>query len=181
MQYVQNLSQPIITRTIRLERAGPDRGLAIGVVLVEARRHVVAAAGGARQADGELRLRLGFGDRQQFGHSRELARADDDVDVRRPLQNQVLILLGHAAQDADGQLGLALLELLDPAQGAVDLVLGVLPDRAGVVEDRVGLLDVVVSSYPSSRSRATTSSLSSTFIWQPTVSMYSFLLGCEVG
>ena len=45
-------------------------------------------------------------------------------------------------------LGLALLEPLDPAEGAVDLVLGVLADRAGVVEDRVGLVDVVGQLVP---------------------------------
>ena len=36
-------------------------------------------------------------------------------------------------------LGLALLEPLEPAEGAVDLVLGVLADAAGVEQDRVGL------------------------------------------
>ena len=40
------------------------------------------------------------------------------------------------------------LEVPDPAQGAVDLVLGVLSDRAGVVEDRVGLTDVVSELVP---------------------------------
>ena len=83
----------------------------------------------------------------------------------------VLILLRHAAQDADGDLGLALLDALDPPQGAIDLVLGVLPNGAGVVEDGVRLADVVGQLVALLRSFATTSSLSSTFIWQPTVSM----------
>ena len=34
---------------------------------------------------------------------------------------------------------LALLQVPDASEGAVDLVLGVLADRTGVVEDRVGL------------------------------------------
>ena len=44
--------------------------------------------------------------------------------------------------------GLRLLEPADAAQGAVDLVLGVLADGAGVVEDRVGLVDVVGQLVP---------------------------------
>ena len=64
-----------------------------------------------------------------------------------------------------------------PAQGAVDLVLGVLADAAGVEEDRVGLAGVVGQLVTLRRSWPTTSSLSSTFIWQPTVSMYSLGMG----
>ena len=68
--------------------------------------------------------------------------------------------------------GLLLLGVLEPAQGAVDLVLGVLPDGAGVEQDRVGLGRRRRSARsPALRSWPTTSSLSSTFIWQPTVSM----------
>ena len=86
---------------------------------------------------------------EQLGHPGELAGPHDEVDVRRAAENRLLVLLCHAAQHADLDLGLALLEPLDPAQGAIDLVLGVLADRAGVVKDRVGLVDSSVSSYPS--------------------------------
>ena len=51
-------------------------------------------------------------------------------------------------EDADRHVGPGRLDLADPAQGAVDLVLGVLPDGAGVVEDGVGLLDVVGQLVP---------------------------------
>ena len=67
--------------------------------------------------------------------------------------------------------GLCVFGMLEPAQGAVDFVFGMLPDAAGVEQDRVGLgrrIDQLVALL---RSAATTSSLSSTFIWQPTVSM----------
>ena len=102
----------------------------------------------------------------------QLPGADDQVDVRRPLEDQLLIFLGHAAEDADDLVGLLALGVLQPAQRAVDLVLGMLADAAGVEQDRVG----VARACASARSRrlrrlATTSSLSSTFIWQPTVSM----------
>ena len=65
-----------------------------------------------------------------------------------------------------------LLERLQAAQGAVDLVLGVLANAARVEQDRVGLARTVdhfvAGAGPGS---AATNSLSRTFIWQPTVSM----------
>ena len=67
--------------------------------------------------------------------------------------------------------GLSLFERLQPAQGAIDLVLGMLPDAAGVEEDRVGLARTIDQFVARLDEAGTTSSLSSTFIWQPTVSM----------
>ena len=55
------------------------------------------------------------------------------------LADQLLVLLGHAAEDADDLVGMALLVAAQPAEGAVDLVLGVLADAAGVEEDHVGV------------------------------------------
>ena len=103
----------------------------------------------------------------------QLPRADHQVDVRGPLEDQLLVFLGHAAQHADDLVGMALFDVLQPAQGAVDLVFGVLADAAGVEQDRVGLLRRVDQLVAFVRRLATTSSLSSMFIWQPTVSMYS--------
>jgi len=57
-----------------------------------------------------------------------------------------------------------------PGEGAVDLVLGVLADAAGVEEDHVGLGRLGGSARSLAAQAPTTSSLSSTFIWQPTVS-----------
>ena len=59
------------------------------------------------------------------------------------LEDRPLVLLCHAAQNADGQLGALFLHLANTAQGAINLVLGVLANGAGVVKDRVGLVDVV--------------------------------------
>ena len=65
-----------------------------------------------------------------------------------------------------------LLDVLQPAQGAVDLVLGVLADAARVQQDRVGLPETIDQLVAGPRaSSAATNSLSSTFIWQPTVWM----------
>ncbi len=69
----------------------------------------------------------------------ELAGSDHQVHVRGPLEDSLLLFLGHATQHADDRLRLPLLGLLQPAQGAVDLVLGMLPHAAGVEENGVGL------------------------------------------
>ena len=66
--------------------------------------------------------------------------------------------------------------MLEPAQGAVDLVLGMLPDAARVEQDGVGLGRRVDQFVARLRRLATTSSLSSMFIWQPTVSIYKRLV-----
>ena len=70
----------------------------------------------------------------------QLAGADDQVDVRGALEDEPLIFLGHAAEDADDFAGMLALGVLEPAQGAVDLVFGVLADAAGVEQDRVGVV-----------------------------------------
>ena len=69
----------------------------------------------------------------------KLPRAHDEVDPRGPLADQFLILLGHAAEHAHDEVGPLLLLESDAAERRVDLVLGVLADAAGVVEDGVGL------------------------------------------
>ena len=69
----------------------------------------------------------------------ELSGADDEVDPRSPGADQLLIFLGHAAEDTDDQSRTVLLLLTDAPQGRPDLVLGMLADTAGVVEDGVGL------------------------------------------
>ena len=40
----------------------------------------------------------------------ELAGADDEIDMRGPAEDGCLVLLGHAADDADNQIGLLLLD-----------------------------------------------------------------------
>ena len=64
----------------------------------------VAAAVLAAEADFHpLRARGAFGAdlADQRGHLVQLAGADDQVDVRGPLEDDPLVFLRHAAQDAD--------------------------------------------------------------------------------
>ncbi len=80
---------------------------------------------------------------QQFRHTGELTGSHDDVYMGSAPEDVFLILLRHATEHTDSDLGLVLLDPLDPSQSAVDLVLGVLSDRAGIIKDGIGLLDVV--------------------------------------
>ena len=58
-------------------------------------------------------------------------------------RTQLAVLLGEAAADRDLQVGPLLLQRLQVAEVAVELVVGVLPDAAGVEHDDVGRVEVV--------------------------------------
>ena len=66
--------------------------------------------------------------------------AEHHVDVTGPLPDQLPILLGEAPGHRDERVGSLGLHRLEPAQGAVQLVVGVLPDAAGVEHHDVGVL-----------------------------------------
>ena len=74
------------------------------------------------------------------GHLVQLAGADDQVDIRGSFENDALIFLGHAAEDADDFVWVLAFGVFEAAQGAVDFVFGVLADAACVEQDRVGVV-----------------------------------------
>src|SRR5262249_36921686 len=78
----------------------------------------------------------------------ELPGAAHDVHVRGAAEDLLLVLLGHAAQNADDLRRVPLLVGAQTAERAVDLLLGVLADRAGVEEDHVGVAGVVNQLIP---------------------------------
>jgi hypothetical protein len=65
--------------------------------------------------------------------------AEHDVDVRRLLAHELAVLLGEAAGDDDLAVGPGILPSLEVPEVAVELVVGVLPNAAGVEDDDVGL------------------------------------------
>ena len=91
---------------------------------------------------------LGPGPGQQLGRVREVVGAEHDVDVRRPLAHELAVLLGEAAAHRDLQIGPRFLQLLEPAEMAVELVVGVLPDAARVQHDDIGGSRSSVGSMP---------------------------------
>ena len=151
MQYVQNLSQPIMIRTYAWYGVGRIAGSRSGSKLSWL-RSICSRLPSLRPRLTSIRCvraRLGANLAHQRRHLVQLAGPDDQVDVRRPLENEPLILLGHAAEDADDFARMLALGVLEPAQRAVDLVFRVLADAARVEQDRVG----VVRRWPSARNR----------------------------
>jgi hypothetical protein len=63
--------------------------------------------------------------------------AEHEVDMGRPFEQLVPVFLGHAAGDADDEVGVDGLEALKFADLAVDLFFGALAHAAGVYEDNV--------------------------------------------
>ena len=123
----------------RLEGRRPHLRIAVGVVALEALGDRLAAAAGAVEAHLQPGATAGEHVIDEAGHAVELARTDDEIDPGRPLADEFLILLGHAAEHADHEARTLLLFEADPAERGVDLVLRMLPHAAGVVEDGVGL------------------------------------------
>ena len=122
-----------------------------GVVAADRDRHPAAVArvalGGQRRGedlerleDLELRLVVVAGALEQARQGAHVVRAEDDVDPRRLLEDDVLVLLGEAS--ADGDLHARRARRLthgEVAEVAVELVVGVLAHGAGVDDDDVGL------------------------------------------
>ena len=82
-----------------------------------------------------------FAPRQHRRQAVQGLRSEHQVDVGRALDDRRAFLAGDAAADADQRA--LVLQVLDPAEVAEHLVLGLLAHRAGVEQDQVGLVDVV--------------------------------------
>ena len=86
--------------------------------------------------------------RKQLGRPGQVVRAEHDVDVPGTPDDVVAVLLGQTAAHRDLQPGPAVLEGLEVAEMAVELVVRVLPDAARVEDDDVGRLEVVGRLQP---------------------------------
>jgi len=121
-----------------------------GVVAADADRDPGAGGAGAagRQRAGEdlerlkqldLRHLLDVGALEQHRQRPDVVGAEDDVDVGRALDDRRLVLLRQAPADGDLHAGRAVLDRLEVAEVAVELVVGVLAHGAGVEHDDVRL------------------------------------------
>ena len=117
----------------------------------------------ARRQRGRVRLVLleDLDDRPLVARPREQRRgvgqvvgAEHDVDVAGPRHDLVPVLLGEAATDRDLQVGTALLQRLERAEMAVELLVGVLADAAGVEDDDVGVFEAGRRLHPVGREHA---------------------------
>ena len=77
---------------------------------------------------------------QEAGSAGQVVRPEDDVHPPHLLLNQLAILLSETPAHRDLQPRLAVDELLQPAQGAVEAPVRVLADTARVEDDHVGVL-----------------------------------------
>ena len=66
-------------------------------------------------------------------------RPENEVDERRTLGDAFAFLAGHAAADADDDLGSQGLQLAPAAEQRKDLFLGLFAHRAGIEQQQVGL------------------------------------------
>ena len=126
----------------RLEDARSNARQAFRVVLAErvandARRVAVLET---VDADRDLLRpgRGGVGD--QIDETIDLPRADDDVDVRRSAENRRLVFLRHTPHHADQRAGLLRFPMLQSSERAVNFLLGVFANAAGVEEQKRGVL-----------------------------------------
>lgn len=92
-----------------------------------------------RLGDLDLRLFLYAGALQEDGQLADVVRTEDDVHPGRLLHDGVAVLLGEAAADGDLHAGPLRLHRREPAEVPVETVVGVLPHRAGVEDDDVGV------------------------------------------
>lgn len=101
---------------VGLVGAGSHFGVAEGIVALEAVGDFESVAVFAAEGDGNgvTAGLTGFVDHAwDFG---ELARADDDVDVRGALEDFLLVFLSHAAEDADDLVGAVFADLSHAAE-----------------------------------------------------------------
>ena len=80
---------------------------------------------------------------QQPHDPADVVGAEDRAHVRGPLEDELTILLSEATPNGDLQAWVLGLQGLQVTEIAVELVVGVLPDAAGVEDDHVGRGDVV--------------------------------------
>ena len=67
-------------------------------------------------------------------------RPEGDIDERIPLEDPLPLSLGIAAADRDHPPGVAILQRLGLRQVRGEALVGLLPDRAGIEDDDVGIL-----------------------------------------
>jgi len=73
----------------------------------------------------------------------KVARPADDVEMGMLLKEGAHMLLGHAAQDSDDEIGIPSPEGLERAEPGVDPVFGMLSHAAGHEEHKAGVMGII--------------------------------------
>ncbi len=74
--------------------------------------------------------------------------SEDNVDPRRPLANDLFVLLGRASTDGDAHVRVLLLVGLQRPEISVEALVGVLSDRARVQDNDLGLSRAARTGHP---------------------------------
>ena len=119
-----------------------DEGLEFGAVRGVGADEVVGDGGGWGVFEGML-LAAGFdGGFEEGGELMELGWAAEEVDLFHAVEERFAVAFGHAAQDADDEVGILFFAGFEFAYSRPDFLFGFVADGAGVVEDDVGGFDV---------------------------------------
>ena len=73
----------------------------------------------------------------------DIVRPNDQVDMRRPLEELILPFLGHAARDGNDQIGVLRLQMLEFADFPQRLVFRRLTDTTRIDEDDIGCIQIL--------------------------------------
>lgn len=77
---------------------------------------------------------------EHFGEAEEIVGAKDHVDGFFAAEDGLAFLLGDTAADADDEVRICVFEFTEPTEEAVDFVLGIVADGAGVDDDERGVV-----------------------------------------
>lgn len=72
---------------------------------------------------------------------REVVRSKNDIDMARPLNNEVPVLLGQTTTDSNLQVWPRHFEGLQPPDISVELVVCIFPNTAGVQNHYIGFFE----------------------------------------
>ena len=93
-----------------------------------------------RKRDVDLRPAGAAARFDQLRQPMQRLRAEHDVDIGRALDDRRAFLAGNTAADADHEVGIQPLQVLDAPEIGEHLFLRLFAHRAGVEEDDVGIL-----------------------------------------
>jgi hypothetical protein len=85
---------------------------------------------------------------QEVWEPMEVMGTNDKVEIGKPLKQSLPFLLGETTSHTNNEFSLALFEGSETAQHAVYLVLWLLPNRTGIDQNDVGLMDISSCAIP---------------------------------
>ncbi len=73
----------------------------------------------------------------------EVVGPENEIQMGKPLEQPLPLLLSKTAANSDNHFPFFLFQISQPSKGTVHLVLGLLPNRAGIKQNHVSLMNVL--------------------------------------